>query len=658
MNAVPLPQSAPESDAASARRYAPVTLRSVLIGAAGGVGVVILQVVSKAAPNTVILPLGSATTLFPGVVLCLFAMAVANLLLKRWRPSAVFLPGEFAVVFGMVTVAASIGAQDELQYLLPTMVYPFRQAQNRDSGEFRKFIPEWYAPRDPSVVEPYYQGNRSFWDPQFLIPWLIPVAVWIVWTMALGVTIWAWNVILRRRWMDHDRLVFPCVQLPLEMCRAAGFNGMLSGRLFWGGFLFAVIFNSLTSLNGLIPAIPAIPTGYDARPALLAASAPWNALEPMILTWDPFHIGICYFIPLDILFSSWFFYLFRKAMEVFGFAMGWRELGWDANGFPYTRAQASGAWIVLFFLLVWAERKHLARVFRAGFGLRADLDDSEEPGSYRWAARWLVIGTLFLIGFSVVSGMSIWLTLAYYAFFFMLYVTMTRIYAQVGPPILELYFIDPQRFITSTFGTHWDSPRSWTIFSLNYWINRDHRGQPMAHQLAAFRVGKSCHVPPRAMGGLVLFAFLIGTVTCLLAGLHWAYRLGEDQWVTGGWREAAAGLTVSRYRQWTLTPSGPHWLEVGFLSVGAVITWTLAKLQYTIIGFPFHPIGFALAMCFAVEYNWPAFLIAWLFKLLLFRYGGRGMYLRFAPFFLGLILGAVVTPLTWGFLSWLFEWNR
>ena len=73
-------------------------------------------------------------------------------------------------------------------------------------------------------------------------------------------------------------------------------------------------------------------------------------------------LDTCYFIPLDILFSAWFFYLVRKGLEVFGRAMGWRDLGWDAAGFPFTRSQAAGAWIALFFLLVWAERHHLRRV--------------------------------------------------------------------------------------------------------------------------------------------------------------------------------------------------------------------------------------------------------------------------------------------------------
>ncbi len=87
----------------------------------------------------------------------------------------------------------------------------------------------------------------------------------------------------------------------------------------------------------------------------------------MYMMWGTLYLGVCYFVPLDILFSTWFFFVLRKLLEVLGRSMGWRDLGWDAAGFPFTRSQASGAWIALFLLLVWAERYHLIRVLRATF---------------------------------------------------------------------------------------------------------------------------------------------------------------------------------------------------------------------------------------------------------------------------------------------------
>jgi hypothetical protein len=126
--------------------------------------------------------------------------------------------------------------------------------------------------------------------------------------------------------------------------------------------------------------------------------------------------------------------------------------------------------------------------------------------------------------------------------------------------------------------------------------------------------------------------------------------------VEGGWRETFSPLALARINQWVKTPTDPDWKQIGFMLVGAGVTLALAKANFTLIGFPFHPIGFALAMCFGVEYNWPAFLGIWVFKGLLLRYSGRGAYLRFAPFFLGLTLGGLVAPVGWGFVSWAFGW--
>ena len=312
----------------------------------------------------------------------------------------------------------------------------------------------------------------------------------------------------------------------------------------------------------------------------------------------------------------------------------------------------------MFFLLIWTERHHLRRVFASAFSRRVVIEDAGEPGSYRGAARLLMAATLFQVLWLVAAGLSPLLAVAYNAFFWILFVTMTRIYAQVGPPILELYFLDPQQTLTSVFGTLGESPRSLTIFSLMYWINRDHRGQPMAHQLSAFYIGKATGTDPRALGKWTLVAFGVGALTCLLVYLHWAYRIGEDQFASGGWRESGAPHAVSRINQWVNAPTGPDWTQISYMLVGAVTTLALAKANYTFIGLPLHPIGFTLAMSFAVEYNWPAFFVMWLVKGALIRYGGLTAYLRLVPFFLGLTLGGLIAPIFWGFISWLFEWYR
>jgi hypothetical protein len=652
-----LPSAAPS--------FAPVTPRAVLLGLLGAAIIPGFQVVSKAQPQTVALHFGSVLTLFTGVIFFLFLLALGNAALRRIRPVAVLRPAEWAVIYGLATVGAAIGAQDEAQFLFPMYVYPFRASLEDRAGWYRPYVPDWMIPKDPAVVEPYYRGRENFWRPEILSAWLVPLGAWLIWLAALGLTMWAWNVILRRRWVEQDKLSFPCVQLPLEMCRAGGFGGLAAGRLFWYGFAVSALIESINQIGLRFPTIPTFRLDYDLTPTLNGMDAPWKALAPMRIIWSTVHVGIAYLIPTDILFSAGFFYVVRKTLEVWGYAMGWRELGWDARGFPYTRAQSAGAWAALFFLLIWAERRHLWRVLTDAFsfsrrrpGAPDPLNDPTEFGSYRTAGRLLVFGTVFLMWWSVQSGMSWKLAAAYYGFFWILYVTMTRVYAQVGPPILELYFLDPQKALTTVFGSLGESPGSLFQFSLMYWINRDHRGQPMAHQLAAFYVAGKNHVAPRTFGRWVPVAFLVGAVSCLLTYLHWAYRIGEDQWVSGAWREAGANTAVSRVKEWVETPKGPQWLEIGFMGFGALFTLLLAKINYTVIGTPFHPIGYALAVCFAVEYNWPVFLGMAFLKMLLLRYGGLALYVRFIPAFLGLTLGGLVVPVLWSFLGYLLEWYK
>jgi hypothetical protein len=115
---------------------------------------------------------------------------------------------------------------------------------------------------------------------------------------------------------------------------------------------------------------------------------------------------------------------------------------------------------------------------------------------------------------------------------------------------------------------------------------------------------------------------------------------------------------IARVREWVFQPKGPQWVEIGFMTFGAAFTLFLAKLSTLAMGSPFHPIGYALAMCFAVEYNWPVFFGCWLLKLFLLRYGGLRLYVRLIPAALGMTLGGFIVPVLWGFLAYLGEWYQ
>ena len=135
-------------------------------------------------------------------------------------------------------------------------------------------------------------------------------------------------------------------------------------------------------------------------------------------------------MPLDLSFSCWFFYLFRKMQRVAGAIIGVRGL----PGFPYDRQQSLGAYLGLAIFAVWASRKYLIEVFKQITTGRSSLDESVEPMRYRTAVAGIVLGCIYLIAFSVKIGISISLGIAFFAMYFALSTGITRMRRRIGCP--------------------------------------------------------------------------------------------------------------------------------------------------------------------------------------------------------------------------------
>ena len=66
---------------------------------------------------------------------------------------------------------------------------------------------------------------------------------------------------------------------------------------------------------------------------------------------------------------------------------------------------------------------------------------------------------------------------------------------------------------------------------------------------------------------------------------------------------------------------------------GLLFVFFLKTMRGMFIWWPFHPMGYALALSYAMDYFWFAFMASWLIKLILVRYGGMRVHTAAAPFF-------------------------
>ena len=362
-----------------------------------------------------------------------------------------------------------------------------------------------------------------------------------------------------------------------------------------------------------------------------------------------------FFLPADLSFSCWFFYLFRKALDVFSVGVGWRDPGVSPalQRFPYFAEQADGAWIALALVMIYASRNYLWQVIKRATGQESELDDSTEPMSYRTALIGITFGLLLLFIFCVLAGASPFVPIIFFGLYFIVAIAITRIRAELGPPAHELNFFRPEEIMTAAFGTQALGTRNLTIISYFYWFNRGYRNLVMPHQLEAFKAGEVSRINGRKLAAVIMLATFVGVVATFWSLLHMYYINGAaTAKIQAAYRTGIGSYAFDRLNSWTLNPKKMDIPALSFIGVGAAFALFLSFMKSRFLSWPFHPIGYGLAVSYAMDYFWFTALIGWLCKTLSIRYGGIKLYRQALPFFMGLILGDYVTASIWTLIGW------
>lgn len=122
-------------------------------------------------------------------------------------------------------------------------------------------------------------------------------------------------------------------------------------------------------------------------------------------------------------FLIWFFYLVWKLEFILGASLGLRSL----PGFPYIKPQSSGAYLAIAVLAIWSARRHIRLIFRVVFS-RSSQEDLGEPMRYQTALGFIVFGVTFLAFFWIKAGMSPWVFIIFFGFYFLLMISLIRVF--------------------------------------------------------------------------------------------------------------------------------------------------------------------------------------------------------------------------------------
>ena len=604
------------------------------------------------------------TALLRGPVVVLFFLVLVNMGFARWARRWALSQAELLLLYGMLCLGTCAAGYGFVQILINQMAAPFYPNNATSSSGFQDriwpYIPAWLAPRDPAVINGFFRGNSTLYDPQVLAGWAVPVLAWTAFIFAIFWVLLCATTLLRRQWVEEERLTFPLVLLPLEMTEGGGRKPFWANKWMWGGFLVAGLAESVNALNFLYPAVPELPikpVGPNQLDQFLT-QRPWNQAGMFRIAFYPFVIGIAYLLSLDVSFSCWFLYLCVKAVYVASAALGLSEGGGSgpANRFPFIREQGAGAFIGIALFSAWMARRALAQAWREM--KRPTGADRNELMSYRLALIGGGIGLLFLAGFLTAAGFAPHLAALYVFVYFCFSVTLARIVSEAGAGWAWAPSWSATAFTGDAVGVNTLSPKNLAVqYGYTSWMS-DMRDNPMPQQMQSVRMGQSAGVSARAFLWPLIWASLFGIVCAFWAHLAIYYDHGAS---TAKVRPALANGATGPFRQAAslyLTPTYQDTYGLLAAGVGVLIAVGLSVLRQHFAWWPVHPLGYALATTPSMDYMWFPFLLAWFAKYLALRYGGIRAYRSSLPFFLGLILGDYVVPALWGLFGMLTGYQQ
>jgi hypothetical protein len=313
---------------------------------------------------------------------------------------------------------------------------------------------------------------------------------------------------------------------------------------------------------------------------------------------------------------------------------------------PYTADQAFGAYAVIGLLTIWGSRKHLARTFRLALRGAGKTMGDNEPASYRSAYLGLALGLGVSVTFAHRAGMALPVAVASIAILMALAIVISRIRCELGFPVHDMHEMGPHAVLTRLVGPENLSKSTLGAFSIFYWSDRVFRSHPMPHQMESFRLAAQ----PQAVGDMLRAVLVAGLFTIPVTFwiyLDGFYRLGAGTARVGPWGLDYGREIFPQLESWLRSPEHPvmgRWIG---MMAGAAIAGALAFARLRLVGFPLHPLGYAVANSWGMFNLWLPVAIGSMCKAIVLRSGGLQAYRRATMLFYGLMLGEFAVGCSW-----------
>ena len=591
------------------------------------------------------------------LLLCLILNPALKRIAGRRGDAAGISTRGLCLIWAMMAISSGIPSSGLMRFLVPVLpaLRHYASPENKWEHVLHPYIPDWLVPTDEVAIRRFYDGAM----PGMGIPWgawLGPIVSWTALALLVYWVLFCLAALIRRQWIDRERMTFPHVQLPVALIEAPPpgrrWNSFLSDRLMWTGFGLIFVLYGITGLSNYFPAVPKVSLLYPNywSHVIRFRSSPWNAAGYLLPGILPSIVGFGFLLPTEVSMSVWVFHFLYK-LEAVAFAALGLQLRSVTSGYSamqFTAYQDMGAYIALVAVIVYVAREHLRQAWCQAIGGKRG---SEEGSPYALAIFGGGAGLVLLIVVAGYAGISWPVALEFFVGYFIVCIAVSWITSSTGLLFMPVSF-RPQDYLYSCIGTRNLAARDIAVLALPSRVfTFYYREMLMPHYLNNYKLAQETGTPRRTVALSTAIAVVMGLGVAWWAQLQLAYSKG------------AYALQPLSYLNWPRTPfnvaaqyisqpEGPDPLSFAFMGVGALGFLGLAALRSRFLWWPLHPAGVVLGS--VSHEQWLSLFAAWLCKATILRYGGATGYRRARMFFLGLIVGEAAIGCVWiiiGFIT-------
>lgn len=502
-----------------------------------------------------------------------------------------------------------------------------------------------------------------------LVRWWLPLLITVI-TLVFAMSIW-----VHRQWAVHEQLAYPVASV-FHMLTNPGPGSTLPAvfrsRLFWWGFVPVFVLQLLNLLYKWFPtSIPEPNIGWWADGYLRNTFG-----ESFTYFIGPSGLGngriffsvvaLTYFLPGEIGLSL------SVAPLLWGF-VGYQLFltqGYILTGND-NPATLSGAYLAYALIILFVGRHYYLSVLRRAFFIGPGKPE-ERSGVI--AFRFLVGAFVTLVLILIAMGLDPFVSLAYSLSLLLLFLVFSRIVCETGLFYLQSW--QPTNLLLAIFGGAALGPGPFVLVGwIGTMLHQDMREALIPYVATSLKTADLAGLKSRfRFSGTLGIGLVFGLVLAFGVSTWMLYNWGgtKDAWSAASSPnipfnsavdvavqvEATGQMEASKQATGfaKLALFRPDRKLMGFFGMGFALVLITSILRYRIKNWPLHPVTFLVWGIYPLRMFFYSFMLGWVVKSLIQKFGGGQVYQNLKPLFIGMVLGELAVAALSVIVGYLYYW--